>query len=73
MLEQFIVGKPTQDTIKNCYVIGGDITRRICISEHPLEELKYLIDLCSSLWDMHIVTETNDVKQVVLKTEQVIV
>jgi len=72
MVEKFIIGIPSQDPIKDCYSIGNDITRRMCVSGHPLEELKYLIELCDTLWDMHVVTETIEVKRVVLKTEQVI-
>ena len=72
MADEFIVGRPSQYPIKDCFEIGSDITRRMSISEHPLEELKYIIGLCNTLWDQHIVTETNEVKRVVLKTEQVI-
>ena len=72
-MDQVVIGRPSQDTIKDCYSIGGDITRRMCVSASPLEELKYLIDICDVLWDMHVVIETNEVKKVVLKTEKVFV
>ena len=71
-MDKVMIGKPSQDPIKDCYAIGGDIARRICVSATPLEELKYLIGLCDTLWDQHIVIEDNEVKKIVLKTEQVI-
>ena len=69
MSDKFIVGVPSQDPIKDCFELGGDIARRICVSTNPLEELRYIIKLCDTLWDMHVVTEENEVKKVVLKTD----
>ena len=69
-MNKVLIGRPLDNPIKDCYSIGCDITRRICVSGYPLEELKYFIGLCNILWDQYFVEENNEIKKIVLKTKQ---
>ena len=54
---------------KDCYFIAGEIGRLVSESDTPLQDLRYIVETCSTLWDMHSQLQESKVKAIVLKTK----
>jgi len=61
------VGRPSDNPLRDCYDIGSDICRLMCVSSDPLHDIRYLVDVLGKLWDQHKTVLDNEVKKVVLK------
>jgi len=69
MVNKMEIGIPSEHPLRDCYDIGGDICRMVCVSSSPCNDLVYLIRLCGTLYSQYKTHEENEIGNILLKTE----
>lgn len=64
------IGRTDFNPIRDRYEIAGEIGRLACVSDDPCGDLRFLIQTCGKLYDMHSLKEKIDVDKLVLKVNE---